>query len=330
VRRVRRKGRRSFAWLVPVAACVLALAAWLASRRGPVLVAARAAAAPATAAGGRAAPFPRPPRLGRIDITIVVDEVPCNTGLPADPAPGGLAILIETAGHTVLFDPGGRESLLVDNLHRLGRDPRRIEAVVLSHFAGDHLTGLPDLLPFIPDVPLYLPEMPPARSEDSPIPPAVRKIVIHEPRSIVPGVFTTGAMRHDAEGREQGLVVHTEQGPVLLVACGHPGHMAMARRVMDLTGERVLLVAGGFHFSYDAWPHEKRREVAALRALDPAYVAPFHCTMESPGIGEQIAAVWGRACLTAGNGAVLRIDPGSPPTVLLPSTTQPAEKRGHS
>ena len=48
--------------------------------------------------------------------------------------------------HRLLFDTGVTPDRLVDNMHRLGRDPGDIEAIVCSHGHFDHTIGLAGLI----------------------------------------------------------------------------------------------------------------------------------------------------------------------------------------
>jgi metal-dependent hydrolase (beta-lactamase superfamily II) len=57
----------------------------------------------------------------------------------------GLACLVEARGHTVLFDTGADPAVLKDNLAAMKVAPAKIEAVVISHYQGDHTWGAPGL-----------------------------------------------------------------------------------------------------------------------------------------------------------------------------------------
>ena len=78
-----------------------------------------------------------------VTLTIVYDNLPLDTRLKTA---WGFACLVETGQATVLFDTGGDGPTLMGNLAALGFDPRRIDAVVLSHIHDDHTGGLDALL----------------------------------------------------------------------------------------------------------------------------------------------------------------------------------------
>ncbi len=71
-------------------------------------------------------------------ITILYDNTAATRGLRAA---WGFAALVEAHGRTVLFDTGGDPAVLRDNLAVLKVDASRIQAVVISHFHGDHTEG---------------------------------------------------------------------------------------------------------------------------------------------------------------------------------------------
>jgi len=91
-------------------------------------------------------------------VTCVVD----NAARRSSPFWGehGLAFLIENEGANVLFDVGQSGTVLLHNLALLEVDPRRIDALVLSHAHYDHTGGLAALLesrvkPWAPGLPLF-------------------------------------------------------------------------------------------------------------------------------------------------------------------------------
>ncbi len=70
------------------------------------------------------------------------------------------------------------------------------------------------------------------------------------------------------------------RGLVVLTSCSHRGVVNTVKQSMAVSGiEKVHAVLGGFHLA----PHPEdyvRETVLALKALDPDYVMPMHCTGE--------------------------------------------------
>ncbi|KYH38709.1 MAG: hypothetical protein AYL28_002660 [Candidatus Bathyarchaeota archaeon B23] len=54
----------------------------------------------------------------------------------------GFSCLLNLNQTTILFDTGGDGRLLLNNMKRLGIDPREVDIIVLSHIHGDHVGGL--------------------------------------------------------------------------------------------------------------------------------------------------------------------------------------------
>ena len=74
---------------------------------------------------------------------------------------GFSAIITVAAGdreHRVLFDTGMTPDGLVGNMRRLGRSPKDLEAIVLSHGHFDHTTGMDGIVRALgrPNLPVFL------------------------------------------------------------------------------------------------------------------------------------------------------------------------------
>lgn len=70
-------------------------------------------------------------------------------------------------------------------------------------------------------------------------------------------------------------------GLVVIASCSHRGIVNSVRRAQAVSGiDRVHAVIGGFHLVRPRTEAEARLTVAALAAIDPAYVIPMHCTGE--------------------------------------------------
>ena len=59
------------------------------------------------------------------------------------------------------------------------------------------------------------------------------------------GILTTGEIAGNIP--EQALLIRTEEGLVIITGCSHPGIVRIVDNAIELTGDPVYLVLGGFH-----------------------------------------------------------------------------------
>lgn len=230
----------------------------------------------------------------------------------------GFACLVETRGHTILFDTGADPAVLKDNLAVLNIDPARIEAVVISHVHGDHTWGAPGL-GTLPGVRVYTPRSFDGRPREvaaleaaglrivpvSTATPLFEGVTISEPLRFGGPAPSRGTGRASAgETWEQCLAADTPDGLVVVVGCSHPGLLPMLEQVKRLTGRPLHLVLGGFHL-FNQPEVEVRRIAAGLRAMGVAHVGPAHCTGEAAA--HVFRDVFGEGCVSAGVGAVIDV-----------------------
>jgi len=71
-------------------------------------------------------------------MVVIYDNNPYAEGLETA---WGFSCLIEGTEKTILFDTGGNDSILMENIQRLGINPREIDLVVISHVHADHVGG---------------------------------------------------------------------------------------------------------------------------------------------------------------------------------------------
>ena len=65
---------------------------------------------------------------------------------------------------------------------------------------------------------------------------------------------------------------------VAITSCGHAGVINSVRHVQKVTGiDKVHAVVGGFHLA-PAPDEIVAKTVDALKAIDPDYIIPMHCT----------------------------------------------------
>jgi 7,8-dihydropterin-6-yl-methyl-4-(beta-D-ribofuranosyl)aminobenzene 5'-phosphate synthase len=239
-----------------------------------------------------------------VTLTIVYDNLPFDARLKTA---WGFACLIETGQTTVLFDTGSDGPTLMSNLSVLDIDPRRIDAVVLSHVHNDHTGGLDALLAVNDVATVFVPRSFPDEfktrvSKRAPV------IQVREPMTIAEMIRTTGEI--DGAIIEQALIVQTNKGLVVITGCAHPGIVEMVRRARAY-GE-VYLAMGGFHLG-DASAREIEAIIADLKRLGVRQVAPCHCTGDEAI--QQFRAAFSADFIQAGVGAVLTPFTGYPGTV---------------
>lgn len=103
--------------------------------------------------------------------------------------------------------------------------------------------------------------------------------------------FETGWPAHHAERDgglqpdplicdDQGLVLNLRgKGLVVLSGCGHAGIVNTVHHAQAITGiQQVHAVIGGFHLGPTFFHDRIQRVVDALVSLEPAVIAPAHCT----------------------------------------------------
>lgn len=192
----------------------------------------------------------------------------------------GFSALVEFSNITVLFDVGADVSILSRNMEELNVRPEQINFVVLSHPHCDHVGGLSAVLKANTDLTVVL--------TDS-FPQNIRKKIgnygadlfeISGPEKISNGIISTGELTGDYRGMslpEQGLIVRTSRGPIVIVGCSHPGIDSIVTRAIEITGEHPHLVLGGFHLG-SRRNAEIKELIQKLKKSSVKRVAPSHCT----------------------------------------------------
>lgn len=239
-------------------------------------------------------------------VSLVVDNL-ASEGLRSE---HGLSFLVETDDGSVLFDTGQSDAWL-RNLAALGKDPREIRAVAISHGHYDHTGGLARAIGEAPDARFFAH---PACFEPkysqfdggtryNGMPPDAVSLkgaftLNTKPVELAPGVllsgeidfgvdsfrlesrFVTGQekLRPDTFEDEQCLILRNGGTTAVLVGCSHRGVENNVLAAMDLAGvSRVDLLVGGFHLGEAG---EERLDGLAgfLKRTDVAQIACCHCT----------------------------------------------------
>jgi 7,8-dihydropterin-6-yl-methyl-4-(beta-D-ribofuranosyl)aminobenzene 5'-phosphate synthase len=209
----------------------------------------------------------------QVTVTILYDNYPFDPRLRTG---WGFSCLVQGLEKNILFDTGGDESVLIQNMRQLGIDPASIDLIVLSHIHGDHTGGLRAILVESRDAVVYLPASFPGSFKE-----AVRSfgagvVEVSGPQEISAGVFTTGEMGSGI--REQAMALKTGEGLVIITGCAHPGVVNMVRKAKEMSGEGwVDLVLGGFHLGGE--PIGRLESIVGeLRQLSVRKVGPCHCS----------------------------------------------------
>lgn len=208
-----------------------------------------------------------------LHLTIVYDNTAFDSILTPD---WGFAAWIEYEGHTLLFDTGAQGSILLDNLAKLGLDPQLIEFVVLSHSHGDHTGGLQGLLDTGITPVVYVPAAL-AQTYKEGVRAQSELVEVGDPVEILPGLHSTGQLLRNVA--EQGLVVETAEGTVVITGCAHPGILRIVERAREIVDAEISLVVGGFHM-VEYTRQQIEDTITGFRELAVQQVAPTHCTGE--------------------------------------------------
>jgi len=247
-------------------------------------------------------------------LRVMVDNL-ADEGLTVE---HGFSAWVEAGDERVLLDTGAGAAL-APNAERLGIDPARASAIVLSHGHYDHTGGLPFALSrgssaglyFAPDVdrdrfsrhpdrePRAIGMTAEARVAMRALP-ASRLHETRETRLLAPGIGLTGPIprscpfedtggpfffdavgdRADPINDDQALWLETEGGLVVVVGCCHAGIVNTVERVRAATGlVRVRGIVGGLHLLH-ASEERLERTIAALRSWNLDFLVPCHCTGE--------------------------------------------------
>ena len=128
----------------------------------------------------------------------------------------------------------------------------------------------------------------------------IRIVEIKGPAPFIPGAYFTGKVEQvtdyekvpprfvDKKGNdyvpttfpgEQAVILNAKgKGLVVLSACAHRGIVNTVKHAQKMTGiEKVYLVMGGFHLT-GAKPEVIQKTVADIKAINPQYIVPTHCT----------------------------------------------------
>ncbi len=234
----------------------------------------------------------------RLTLTVLYDNIPFDTNLETH---WGFSCLVQKGSTRVLFDTGANAETLLRNLKGLRLDIARLDAIVFSHIHADHTQGYRGLATELgSNPPVYVPDSFPTDFKQQ-----FKAIGVRDPMILPDREFLTTGELPAGPITEQALIVKTDRGLIILTGCAHPGIVNIVRRAKEISGERILLVMGGFHLIQT--PATEVEKVAKeLRVLGVERIAPSHCTGE-PAI-EIFKKEYGADFVPSGAGKILHID----------------------
>ena len=232
-------------------------------------------------------------------IIIVYDNYPYKSGLGTA---WGFSAYIASQEENILFDSGGSGSLLLSNLAALKIKPGKIQNVVLSHEHNDHTGGLQSLLNAGMDPKLYLPPHFSTGFKNL-YRNQAQLIEVKQGTEIIEGVYSLGEM--SGPPPEQGLVIDTSQGLVIITGCAHPGVDRMVLEAKRQYQKEIYLILGGFHLG-SASDSRVNQIIKIFQEAGVKYVAPCHCTGDR-AIG-MFRNAFGEDFIRVGVGAVISVE----------------------
>jgi 7,8-dihydropterin-6-yl-methyl-4-(beta-D-ribofuranosyl)aminobenzene 5'-phosphate synthase len=233
-----------------------------------------------------------------VHVTIIYDNYQVDKRLETD---WGFACLVEYQGNKLLFDAGRKADLYRENINLLDIDPQKIPSLFISHEHGDHTAGIPWITEVNPSVKCYLPSTYAAQLKvNDALPPNSKGI--SKPVHLYGPYYSTGDSFEAFN--EQGLIVKTKTGGILVTGCGHPGPVEMVKVAENELGIEIRALIGGLHLL--STPEAGVETIAeSLKEMGVQQICPTHCT------GDQSIAIlkkfFGEGYISGGTGQVIVI-----------------------
>ncbi|MCD6310062.1 MAG: MBL fold metallo-hydrolase [Candidatus Eremiobacteraeota bacterium] len=235
-------------------------------------------------------------------LTVLYDNYPANPELKTS---WGFSCLVQGGDKVILFDTGGEDGILMDNMASLGINPAEIDIIILSHSDWDHVGGLDSFLEKNSRVKVYLLASFPQNIKNKVEKYGGEIVEVTGPVDIIKGFFSTGELGNGK--KEQALGIITEKGLVVITGCAHPGVENMVESAIKCSEKNPLLVIGGFHFFTQLFPFfgKTQKAIKKLHELKTRYVAPCHCTGKM-GISA-FKKSFGKYFIPTGVGSVIKV-----------------------
>lgn len=197
-------------------------------------------------------------RLGETTSLRILPLVDWHVARPGFRGEMGVAYLVKTDGHRVLFDVGHNAartspSPLEHNMQQLGLDSGDFDTVVISHNHFDHVGGRENMR----NATFSLGSKPVSLAGKRafvPVPmtyPGIEPVYAPNPVRIGEGIGTTGTIPRQLFFGwidELALAVNVRgRGIVLIVGCGHQGLPRLLERAKAVFDEPLYGIIGGLH-----------------------------------------------------------------------------------
>lgn len=214
----------------------------------------------------------------------------------------GFSCLVISGNDTILFDTGARKDVFFHNVDALNIDLQTVQTLVISHHHGDHTGNIFPILEKTGWLDVYLPSSLNGKFRGMVDNYDVHTEVDQNIRQVAHNVFLTGEMGFQI--REQGLILKTEKGLVLITGCGHPGVDRMLKKIKKKFDEPVYLILGGFHMEEYA-EEEIDHVITSFNNYGVKKVAPGHCTGQRAM--EKLRKAYQQNFIRSGTGKVIEL-----------------------
>jgi len=206
-----------------------------------------------------------------VQVTIIYDNYRDDESLGAD---WGFACLVEYQGNKMLFDAGRESDLYQRNVGLLKINTEEIPSLFISHEHGDHTAGMPWITEINPSVKCYLPATYAEQLKANGNLPK-NSVGLAEPEHLYGPYYSTGDSFE--KFTEQGLVIKTDHGGILITGCGHPGSIEMVKVAREELGIEVHTLIGGLHLMSSS--DEELSQISnSLKKMGIKQICPTHCT----------------------------------------------------